>query len=100
MDTFRSSLINASYQVLVDILCHKRNQRCSNLGNGNQSGVKGHVSIDLILLHTFCPETLAASSDIPVTHLIHKFLKGSRTFRDSVVCKVVINCLYKSIQFT
>ena len=33
-----------------------------------------HICIYLILFHSFCPETVTATSYIPVTHIIYKFL--------------------------
>ena len=74
MDTFRSIFINTSYQVLVNIFCHERNHRSGCLADRYQCGIQCHIRIDLILLHAFCPETLTASSDIPVTHLIYELL--------------------------
>ena len=75
--------IDASYKVLVDFFCHKRNHRSCCFGNCYQCSIKCHVSIDLILLHAFCPETFTASSYIPVTHLIYKFLQCSCSFPES-----------------
>ena len=37
MDTLRCSLINTSYQILINIFCHKRDQRSCCLGNGHKS---------------------------------------------------------------
>ncbi|CDA06634.1 unknown [Blautia sp. CAG:257] len=98
MDTFRSRRIYASYKVLVHILCHKRNHRSCSLGDCHKSCVQGHVCIDLILLHSLCPETLTASSYIPVTHFVHKFLKCSCTLRNFVGSKVFVNSFYHRIQ--
>ena len=35
--------------------------------DGYQRSIQSHISIDLILLHSLCPETFTASSYIPVT---------------------------------
>ena len=93
MDTLRSIFIHASYQVLIDVFCHERDHRSCCLGDGYQCMVQSHVSIDLILLHSLCPETFTASSYIPVTHLIYKFLECSCCFRDLVVCQIIVYSL-------
>ena len=98
MNTLNCVFVNASYKVLVDFFCHERNHRSCCFGNCYQSSVQSHVSIDLILLHALSPETLTASSYIPVTHLIYKLLKSSCAFRDLVVCKAVIDSLHYRIQ--
>ena len=98
MYAFRSIFIDRSYQILIDIFCHKRNHRSSYFGNCDKCGIQSHISINFILLHAFCPETLTASSDIPVTHIIHKFLKSSCSFRNPVIFKIVVHCLNHSIQ--
>ena len=96
---FRGIFINTSYKVLVNILCHERNHRGSHFGNGHQCGIQCHICIDFILFHSFCPETLAASSYIPVTHVIHELLKCSCSFRDPIICQIVIYSLDDCIQF-
>ena len=98
VDALRSCLIDGSYKVLVDLLRHERDHRSCCLTDRHESCVESHVSVDLILLHALCPETLTASSDIPVTHVIHKLLKRSCCLRDAVVRKVIIHCLYRRIQ--
>ena len=85
MDTFRSIFVNTSYQVLVDFLCDERNHRRCRLADGYQSSIQSHISVDLILFHSLCPETFAASSYIPVAHVIYKFLKSSGCFRDLII---------------
>ena len=99
MDAFRSIFIDASYQVLVDIFGHERNHRSSNFGDGYQGSIQCHIGIDLILFHSFCPETFTASSYIPVTHIIYEFLQCSCCFRDPVVVQVVVYGLDHGIQF-
>ena len=74
MNTFRCILINISDKVLVNIFRHKWNHWCCSLADFHQCGVQCHVGIDLILFHSFCPETFSGTSYIPVTHLIHKIL--------------------------
>jgi hypothetical protein len=93
MNAFRSGLVDLSYQVLVDLLCHERDHRSSCLCNSYKSGVQGHIGIDLILLHALCPETLTASAHVPVTHIIYEFLESLCSLRDTVVHQVVIYCL-------
>ena len=95
---FRGIFINTSYKVLVNILCHERNHRGSHFGNGHQCGIQCHICIDFILFHSFCPETLAASSYIPVTHVIHELLKRSCSFRNPVICQIIIYRLNYRIQ--
>ena len=91
MNTLRSGLVNAAHQILINILGHERNHRSCALGNRNKCGIKCHVSIDLILLHALCPETLTASSDIPVTHIIHKALQCSCSFGNLVMIQILIH---------
>ena len=98
MNTFRCIFIQTSHQVLVNIFCHKRNHRRSRFGNGYKGGVQSHISVNLILFHTFGPETFTASSDIPVTHIIYKFLQRSGRFRNLVTSQVFINRFYYCIQ--
>ena len=97
MDTLRSVCINASYKVLVDILSHERDHRSCSLGNCYQCCVKCHVSIDLILLHALCPETLTASSYIPVTQIIYEILKHTCCLWDSVIAKIIIYIFYHCV---
>ena len=97
VDALRSCLIDGSYKVLVDLLCHERDHRSCCLTDRHESCVESHVSIDLILLHALCPETLTASSYIPVAHVIHELLECSCSLRDAVVRKVVIHCLNSRI---
>src|SRR5699024_4436781 len=52
---------------------------------------------DLILFHSLCPETLTASSDIPVAHVVNKFLKRTGSFRDPVVSEMIVHVFYHSI---
>ena len=97
VDALRSRLIDGSYQVLVDLLCHERDHRSCCLTDRHECCVKSHVSVDLILLHALCPETLTASSYIPVAHVIHELLECSCCLRDAVVCKIIIHCLNSRI---
>ena len=98
MDTLGCICIVASYQVLVNILCHEGDHGCGCLTDGHQCGVQRHVGIDLILLHTLCPETLTAASYIPVTHVINKALKCLCSLRDLVVCQILIYCFDRRIE--
>ena len=78
MDALRRVLVDASYQVLVDLLRHEGNHGRRRLGDGYKSRIKRHIRVDLILLHSLGPETLPASSYVPVGHIVHKFLQRSR----------------------
>ena len=91
MNAFRSGLIDTANQILINIFCHKRNHRCCTLCNRNKGRIERHVSIDLILLHALCPETFTASSDIPVTHVIHKALESSCCFRNLIMIEIIIH---------
>ena len=97
MDALRSGLVDASDQILVDILSHERDHRSRCLGYRYQCSVQCHIGIDLILLHALCPETLTASSYIPVTHVIYEILKCSCSLRDAVVCQVVIHVFHHGV---
>ena len=90
MDTLRRSLIDGSYQILVDLFCHERDHRRSSFADLYQCCIKRHIGIDLILLHSLRPETLTASSDIPVAHVIYKLLQRSCSLRDLVVRQVLV----------
>ena len=91
VDALRCALVNAAYQILIDLLCHERDHRRSALADRHKRCVKRHISVDLILLHAFCPETFTASSDIPVAHLIHKVVQYPCSLRDPVMIQVVIH---------
>ena len=91
MDAFRSIFVNAANQVLVNILCHKRNHGRSSLCHINQSRVQSHISIDLVLLHALCPETFSAASYIPVAHIIYEFLQHSCSLRNPVIVQIIIH---------
>ena len=90
MDTLGSIYIVASYQVLVNILCHEGDHGCCCLTDGHQCGVQRHVGIDLILLHTLCPETLTAASYIPVTHLIDEVLQSLGSLGNTVLVQIAV----------
>ena len=98
MDAFRSTLINAAYQVSVYAFCHKWNHWSRYLAQCNKCCVQCHVCINLVLFHSLSPESLTASSYIPVRELIYKVLKNSCCLCNLVILKVVINCLNKSIE--
>ena len=99
MDALRSGLIDTAYQVAVDLLCHERDHRSCCFTDGYQRSIQSHICIDLILLHSLCPETFTASSYIPVTQIIYKLLQCFCSFRNAVICQVVINCSNGGIQF-
>ena len=97
MDTLRRIPVDISYNVLIDLLCHERDHGSRCLCNGHKGSVQGHIGIDLILFHTFCPETLAASAHIPVAHIVYKLLERSCRLRDLVIHQVIVNRLYHGI---
>ena len=97
VNTFRSILINATNQVLINLFCHERDHRSCCLRYCNKSCVQSHVSIDLILLHSLCPETLTASSYIPVTQIIYEVLKHTCCLWDSVIAKIIIYIFYHCV---
>ena len=98
MNALRSRLIHGAHQILIDILGHERDHRRRTLADRHKRCVECHVSVDLILLHALCPETLTASSDIPVAHIIDKIIQRSCSLRDAVVGKVVVHFLNHRIQ--
>ena len=98
MDALRGIFVDLPDEVLVDILRHKRNHRSGRLAYGHKCGIERHICINLILLHPFCPETLAASSYIPVAHIVHKILERSCDFRNPVICQIVVHFFYKRVQ--
>ena len=93
MDALRRILIDVTYQVLVDLLRHERDHRRCHLADGHQCGIQGHIGIDLILFHAFGPETLTASSDVPVAHVIHKLLKRSCRLRNLIIPQITVHGL-------
>ena len=99
MDAFRRVFVNAADKILIDLLCHKRNHGRCRLGNSNQCGVQSHVCIDLILLHSLCPETFAAASYIPVAHVIYELLESTCCFRNTVIFKMIVHCFYHGVHF-
>ena len=98
MYALRCTWINRAYQIAVNILSHKWDHWCSRFGDRNKCGIKSHISIDLILLHSLCPETLTAATYIPVTHLIHKLLQCSCCLRDTICSQIFIHSLNGTVQ--
>ena len=88
----------AADEVSVNILCHKRNHRCSRLTKRYKCGIKSHVRVNLILSHFLNPETCSRTSYIPVRKLVNKVIKHSCRFCNLVICKVIVNCLNKCIK--
>ena len=56
--TFRRIPVHLSHDILVNLLCHKRNHGSSRLCHGHKGRVQGHEGINLILLHSLCPEAV------------------------------------------
>ena len=98
MNALGSVLIDRADKVLINVLCHKRNHRSRSLGDSNKCGIKSEISIDLILLKTLFPVTLTAAANIPVTHIVDKFLKSLARLGNSVICHIVVNALYHRIK--
>ena len=98
MHAFRRALVQASHQVLIDLLRHEGNHGRCQLAHRYQGCVEGHVSIDLILLHSLGPETFTASSYIPVAAFVHKILQRSCCFRNLIVIQTGIHFRDQRIQ--
>ena len=98
MDALRRFRIDAAYQVPVDLLRHKRDQRRGCLCHGHKGGIQGHIGVDLILFHALCPETLPASAHIPVAHVFYKFLERAGAFRNPVILQIAVHGLYQRVQ--
>ena len=98
MNALRCVLVNTAHQIAVNFLRHKRNHRCGALADIHKRRIKGHISVDLILLHALRPETLPASSHIPVAHFIHKVVQNARRLGDSVIVQMVVHFLDGSVQ--
>ena len=69
---FGSACIHLLHQIAVDFLCDEGCEGCCQFYHGFQNGIQCHISIDFILFHAFCPETLTASSYIPVGQVIQE----------------------------
>lgn len=93
MDTFRRGFVHRKDEVLIDLLCHKRNEGGADLCKFHQSGVKGHIGAYFILVHFAGPEPGAGTADIPVAQFIRKFGNGPGGFGNPVVFKIFIHGL-------
>ena len=98
MHALRRALVNAAYQIAVNLLRHKRNHRRRRLGNRNKRSIQRHIRVNLILLHSLCPEALPATAHVPVAHLIHELLQCPRRLRNTVIPEIVIYCLHHAVQ--
>ena len=98
MHALRCVFIQPSDQIQIDFLRHEGNHGRGKLCQGDQGGIQGHVGVDLVLLHTLCPEALAASSHVPVAALVHEILQGSRSLRNLVVIQSGIHLGDQSVQ--
>ena len=90
--------VNAAHQIPVNVLSDKGYHGSRRLANSHQCSVKGHVGIDLILLHALGPETLPAAAHIPVAHVIHKLLKRPGCLWNPVIGKIIIHLAHNGIQ--
>ena len=97
MDTLRCVFIDASHEILVNLFCHERDHRSGSLGYCHKCCIQCHVCINLILLHSFCPKTLTASSYIPVAHVIYKLLEHTRRLWDAVIAQIIIDSFYHRV---
>ena len=93
-----SVLVQIANQILINVLSHEGNHGSGSLGSGDQRGVQGLVSVDLVLGQLFAPETLAAAAHIPVTHIIHKVLQSAGSFGDAVVFQIGVHFPNHGIQ--
>ena len=98
MNTLRRVLVDTAHQIAIDFLRHEGNHGRGAFTDGHERGIKGHVRVNLILLHSLRPETLAASSHIPVAHLVHKVVQNPRRLRDSVIVQMIVHFLYGRVQ--
>ena len=98
MNTFRRLFIKTAHEILVNALGHKRYHWGGRLTNRDKRSVKRHISVYLILLHALGPETVAAASDIPVTHIINEILQRFGRLRYTVILQMVVYHLYRRIE--
>ena len=94
----RRVFIQPSDQIQIDFLRHEGDHGRGKLCQGDQRGIQGHVGVDLVLLHALCPETLAASSHVPVAALVHEILQGSRRLGNLVVVQSGIHLGDQGVQ--
>ena len=99
MDALRRVFIDALYQIQINFFRHERDHRRRTFADGHKSRVQRHIGIDLILLHAFCPETLSASSDIPVAHFIYKIIQNAGRFRYFIFIQIIVHFPDRRIQF-
>ena len=93
MDTLRCLFIIALHQIQINFFRHKRDHWSRAFADLCQRRVQRHVSVDLILLHTLCPEALPAAAHIPVAHLVYEVVQDSGGLRDAVVLQIIIHFL-------
>ena len=91
MNRFGSVFLDSSHNVLIDLLRHEGDHRSRALAEVLQRFIKGHVGVDLVLLHAACPETVPAAADIPVGHVVHKAFQRSCRFGNPVGVKVTVH---------
>ena len=77
MNALGSGSVYLDNDISVYFLGDIRRKRCRYLGKSRKHGIKRHIGVYLILRHSACPETLAASPYIPVAHVVHEALKRS-----------------------
>ena len=97
MYAFGSCLVNASDHILIDLFGDERHHRCSHLAKSYDSGIKGHISVYLILAHALCPVSFSASSYIPVGQIVNKLLHCLCSLGDPVICQVLVGKLYHGV---
>ena len=93
VDGLGRGLINRANEISVNLLCHKGNVRSGKLRHGHKTGIKRHISVNLVLGHTLHPEALAASSYIPVGKLVNEALKHSGGLGNLIIFKKTVNLL-------
>ena len=98
MNAFGNVLVDRADKIAVDVVCHEGDHGSCKLADGFECGVESHISVDLILLKTLCPEAFSASANVPVTHIVNKALESSCGFGDSVVAEIAVNGVNEAVQ--
>ena len=97
VDRLRCIFVDRADEVLVDFLCHKRDRRCRKPAQCREAGVERLIGVDLVLLHAGCPESRAASADVPVGHVVDELLHRLAGLCDLVVAIVRIDFLDRAV---
>ena len=98
MHRLRRGLVHAAHEILIYLLRHERDHRCSRLGSRHQRRIQRHVGIDLVLLHALRPVAVAAAPYVPVAHVIDEGLQLSARLGYPVVGEVVVHIAHHRVQ--